>query len=124
MYVDRVICDELTDDEDTLIIVTADHEHALALNGYCGRGSDIMGLCYDVAQRGDKHSDDLVLGSDGKPFTIVGYLNGAGSVLVEQEDGTYAAPEGRPEFLWHERKRAPGMKKLRQTKTSKFPNPF
>ncbi|EPX85297.1 alkaline phosphatase [Salipiger mucosus] len=92
------MADEMTDDEDTLIIVTADHEHALALNGYCGRGSDIMGLCYDIAQHGDKHSDELVLGSDGKPFTVVGYLNGAGSVLVEQEDGTFAAPEGRPEI--------------------------
>lgn len=94
--------DELTNDEDTLIIVTADHEHALALNGYCGRGSDIMGLCYDVAQHGDKHSDELVLGSDGKPFTIVGYLNGAGSVLKEQEDGTFAAPEGRADITQEE----------------------
>ncbi|EIE50486.1 alkaline phosphatase [Salipiger aestuarii] len=96
------MADELTDESDTLIIVTADHEHSIAMNGYCGRGSDIMGLCYDVAQSGDKHSDELVLGSDGKPFTVVGYLNGAGSVLVEQPDGSFAAPEGRADITQEE----------------------
>ena len=38
---------ELTNVEDTLIIVTADHEHAITFNGYCGRGSNILGLCMD-----------------------------------------------------------------------------
>ncbi|PWR03703.1 alkaline phosphatase [Meridianimarinicoccus roseus] len=84
------MADELTDDADTLIIVTADHEHAIAFNGYCGRGTPILGLCYDIAQIGDKHSDELVLADDGKPYTVIGYLNGTGSVLVEQEDGTYS----------------------------------
>ncbi|QQA43007.1 alkaline phosphatase [Pelagovum pacificum] len=84
------IADEMTDDEDTLLIVTADHEHAIAFNGYCGRGSDITGLCYDIAQEGIEHTDELVLAADGKPYSIVGYLNGAGSVLIEQEDGTFS----------------------------------
>ncbi len=39
---------EMTSAEDTLTIVTADHEHAIAFNGYCGRGSSITGVCYDV----------------------------------------------------------------------------
>ncbi|MBJ3776261.1 alkaline phosphatase [Acuticoccus mangrovi] len=82
--------DELTADEDTLIIVTADHEHAIALNGYCGRGSPILGLCYDVAKGQLKHSDELVLAADGKPYTVIGYLNGPGAVLKQQEDGTYS----------------------------------
>ena len=81
------MADELTNDEDTLIIVTADHEHSIAFNGYCGRGTPILGLCYDVAQQGDKHSDELVLADDGKPYTVIGYLNGSGSVLVEGENG-------------------------------------
>ncbi|WP_010140320.1 alkaline phosphatase [Oceanicola sp. S124] len=92
------LADEMTDDADTLIIVTADHEHAIAMNGYCGRGTPIDGLCFDIAKEGIMHSDELVLASDGKPYTVVGYLNGASSVLVEQADGTYAAPEGRPEL--------------------------
>ena len=81
------LADELTDDEDTLIIVTADHEHAIAFNGYCGRGSDILGLCYDVAKEGDKHSDEPLLADDGKPYTVIGYLNGVGSVLKQVDGG-------------------------------------
>lgn len=96
------LADEMTDDADTLIIVTADHEHAIAMNGYCGRGTPIDGLCFDIAKEGIEHSGDLVLASDGKPYTVVGYLNGASSVMVEQEDGTYAAPEGRPEITQEE----------------------
>ena len=84
------LADELTDDADTLIIVTADHEHAIAFNGYCGRGTPITGLCHDVANEGVKHSDELVTADDGKPYPVVGYLNGPGSVLKKQEDGSYS----------------------------------
>ena len=91
------LADELTDDADTLIIVTADHEHAIAMNGYCGRGTPIDGLCFDVANEGIMHSDELVLGDDGKPYSVVGYLNGVGSVMTEQADGTFGAPTGRPD---------------------------
>lgn len=87
---------EMTDPKDTLIIVTADHEHAIAFNGYCGRGSDILGLCMDVDPAGEMHTDKVLTGSDGKPFTVIGYLNGPGSVLVEQADGTYAG--SRPDL--------------------------
>ena len=80
------LADELTDDEDTLIIVTADHGHALTFNGYCGRGSNIVGLCMEVATGAGEilHGDAPNTASDGLPYTAVGYLNGAGSVLVEQ----------------------------------------
>lgn len=85
--------DEMTNDEDTLIIVTADHEHAIAFNGYCGRGSDITGLCYEVSKTDVKHSDKLAMAKDGKPYTVVGYLNGAGSVLREDQNYSGARPE-------------------------------
>ena len=86
------LADELTDDQDTLIIVTADHSHALAYNGYCGRGTDITGLCMGVDDAGVKHTGVPELADDGKPYTAVGYLNGPGSILKETFVETAAAP--------------------------------
>jgi len=80
---------DLTDPAETLIIVTADHGHAVALNGYCGRGTPITGLCMDVNPAGEEHTGEPVLADDGKPFSVVGFLNGAGSVMIEQGDGSY-----------------------------------
>ena len=95
------MADELTDDADMLIIVAADHEHSIAFNGYCGRGTPIEGLCYGVAQTGEMHSDELVLADDGKPYTVVGCLNGAGSVLTKVEgENDYSG--SRPELTQEE----------------------
>ncbi len=81
---------DMVDDTDTLILVTADHEHAIAFNGYCGRGSDITGLCMGINDEGVEHTGEPELAADGKPYTVAGYLNGAGSVLIEQEDGSFS----------------------------------
>jgi alkaline phosphatase len=62
----------LTSREDTLILATADHSHTLTMSGYARRGSPILGLSTD------EHGAP-VLGSDGKPYTTLGYANGPGS---------------------------------------------
>jgi alkaline phosphatase len=50
--------------DETLIVVTADHSHALTINGYAKRGNSIFGLA-------DKDTDS-------KPFTTLIYGNGPG----------------------------------------------
>ncbi len=80
----------MTDWSDTLIIVTADHDHVMALPGYCGRGTPVTGLCLEIDNAGEKHKDTPMLAKDGKPYTVVVYANGGGSVLTKQDDGTYS----------------------------------
>lgn len=82
---------EKSDPADTLVIVTADHGHAMAFNGYCGRGSPIEGLCYEIDDAGEVHLGSPSIASDGKTYTAIGYLNGAGSIVTEQPDGSFAA---------------------------------
>lgn len=80
---------DMVDLEDTLVIVTADHEHVISFNGYCGRGTPILGLCYGISDDKVEHNGEPELANDGKPYTVVSYTNGTGSVLIEQGDGNY-----------------------------------
>ncbi len=86
------MAEEMTSDQDTLIIVTADHAHTLSFNGYCGRGSPINGLCMGIDNNGTKHTDELNLMLDGKPYSVAGYLNGPGSILTEENSWTGTRP--------------------------------
>lgn len=75
---------ELIDPQETLLIVTADHAHAIAYNGYCGRGTPITGLCYGIDPAGTAHNGELQLADDGRPYTVASYLNGSGSILKKE----------------------------------------
>ncbi|MDP5309241.1 alkaline phosphatase [Paracoccus spongiarum] len=83
------MADDMTNDEDTLIIVTADHGHNLAFNGYCGRGSSILGLCMEIDPNGVAAKDTPNLAADGKPYTVAGFVNGPGAIVTELADGSW-----------------------------------
>jgi alkaline phosphatase len=67
---------ELTRDEDTLIIVTADHSHTFTIAGYPSRGNPILGKA--DSGLGLIGISPLALDSLGLPYTTVGYQNGPG----------------------------------------------
>ena len=53
----------MTNDDETLIVVSADHSHVFSYNGYPDRGANVFGL----AERSDE---------DGKPYETLSYANG------------------------------------------------
>ena len=54
----------MTNEKDTLIVVTADHSHTMTMNGYPIRGNNILGLF-------GKSNDSL-------PYATLSYANGPG----------------------------------------------
>ena len=70
-----------TDSGDTLIISTADHGHAIAYHGYCGRGSPVTGLCMTIDESGTEHTGVPNYAADGLPYTVISVGNGPGSIL-------------------------------------------
>ncbi len=63
---------EATNDNETLIIVTADHSHVMTIGGYVTRGNPILGKAVYAP------GADPQPASDGLPFTTVMYNNGFG----------------------------------------------
>lgn len=61
----------MTDEEDTLLIVTADHSHPFSLAGYTKRGNPVLGLV-------DEESAKIEPPLDHKPYTALVYGNGPG----------------------------------------------
>ncbi|MNJ50704.1 Alkaline phosphatase precursor [compost metagenome] len=73
---DAVVLDEAVktalgkvDLTDTLIVVTADHDHTMTINGYSAKGNPVL----DLVKNGDGSTQNDV---DGKPFTTLVFGNG------------------------------------------------
>lgn len=69
----------MTEPEDTLIVVTADHSHTLTIAGYPARGNPILGF---VVQADGKNATDAL----GEQYTTLGYANGPGGRRGADED--------------------------------------
>ncbi|MBN3315750.1 PPBT protein, partial [Atractosteus spatula] len=63
---------EITNENDTLTLVTADHSHAFSFNGYPFRGNPILGK-------------SPLFGKDSLPFTTLMYGNGPGHKIVNNK---------------------------------------
>ena len=66
----------------TLIVVTADHDHTLAFNGYSPLGNDILGKSRDIKTKGLQNA------ADGKPYTTLVFGNGSGERKAVRDDLT------------------------------------
>ncbi len=80
----------MTSEKDTLIIVTADHGHTLAFQGYPAKGNDILGLA--AGKNDDGVYEPMNAAGDDKPYTTLVYANGPGSVFTNGVD----LSDGRP----------------------------
>jgi alkaline phosphatase len=65
---------KMTNSEDTLIVVTADHSHTLSIAGYPKRGNAILGKVVNPG----REAPDYALATDGTPYTTLSYANGLG----------------------------------------------
>ena len=75
----------MTSSKDTLVVVTADHGHTMSIQGYPAKGSNILGLATNVSGgEGGESAEGLALALDKKPYSILGYANGPGSVFLGQ----------------------------------------
>lgn len=65
----------LTQEDDTLIVVTSDHAHTMTMAGYPKRGENILGT-----------SNKLAI--DNKPYTTLSYANGPKLTYTNTPNGT------------------------------------
>ena len=82
----------LTSDQDTLILVTADHSHTMTFAGYPRRGNPILGKVQGSS--GEDESGGLATDGTGLPYTTLGYANGPGYTGASSSQ-----PAGPKKFL-------------------------
>ena len=66
---------KMTRREETLIIVTTDHSHAITMNGYPDRGNPILGVNMNIPKG---YYIQLNGQSEPQPYTTISYANGPG----------------------------------------------
>ncbi len=68
--------EEMTDPDETLMIVTADHSHVFTIAGYPRRGNPLLGLMRPPAPNLGDDPTPPSPAQDGRPYTTVGYYAG------------------------------------------------
>nr|WP_296336225.1 alkaline phosphatase [uncultured Acidovorax sp.] len=76
----------------TLVVVTADHDHTIAFNGYSHLGNDILGKTTDVKTK------KPVMAADGKPFTTLVFGNGLSVRNSVRDDITNVDTSGNKDY--------------------------
>jgi alkaline phosphatase len=77
----------------TLVVVTADHDHTMAFNGYSPLGNDILGKSRDIK------SKQLSKAADGLPYTTLVFGNGIGARKAVRDDLTNVDTAGDKNYL-------------------------
>ena len=84
---------EKTNNNDTLIVVTADHSHTFTIAGYPERGNPILGLVKEPGKTG------FAKDSSGLPYTTLGYANGPGFRGTPERPDLTGVNTADPDFL-------------------------
>ncbi|MBS0390762.1 MAG: alkaline phosphatase [Proteobacteria bacterium] len=78
----------LVDQKNTLIVVTADHDHTMAFAGYAHKGNPILGKSTDIKATAVQGQPVLAQAADGKPYTTLVFGNGGGPRKAQRDDLT------------------------------------
>jgi alkaline phosphatase len=78
----------LVDLKDTLVVVTADHDHTMTFNGYSHKGNPILGKVTDLKQTKVQGAPVLAKASDSLPYTTLVFGNGGGPHRATRDDLT------------------------------------
>jgi alkaline phosphatase len=77
----------------TLIVVTADHDHTMAFNGYSHLGNDILGKTTDYKTK------QIAKAADGLPYTTLVFGNGGGPRKAMRDDLTNVDTSSNKDYL-------------------------
>lgn len=76
----------LVDLKNTLIVVTADHDHTMTFNGYSHKGNPILGKVTDITQTTVQGKPVLAKAADSMPYTTLVFGNGGGPRKATRDD--------------------------------------
>lgn len=88
----------LVDLKNTLIVVTADHDHTMTINGYSHKGNPILGKVTDITRTTVQGQRVLATAADSLPYTALVFGNGGGPRKATRDDLT-SVDTGADDYL-------------------------